>query len=127
MLAFAMPDSLTRAEVEAVAALAHLELDPSELDVFARQLGGILAYAGELRDVDTSGVPPTSYAAAARTADRPDDVVPSLDIAQAFGNAPESDSSSLPARGGAFFKVPRVIELREARDSSDTDAGRRGA
>ena len=57
MLAFAMP-VLTRAQVEAVAALAHLELEPGEVELFARQLGDILAHASELQQLDTTGVPP---------------------------------------------------------------------
>ena len=45
MVAFAMPTILTREQVTAIAALAHLELDAAELDLFARQLGSILDYA----------------------------------------------------------------------------------
>ena len=43
MLASGMPAEFTRDQVAAIAALAHLELDASELDLFARQLGDILA------------------------------------------------------------------------------------
>jgi aspartyl-tRNA(Asn)/glutamyl-tRNA(Gln) amidotransferase subunit C len=107
MLAFAMPVPLTRAQVEEVAALAHLELDASEIELFARQLGDVLAYAGELQQIDTSGVPPTAYGVVGRNADRPDEVRPSLEIADVLGNAPEGGRS---ARGeGGFFQVPRVI------------------
>ena len=109
MLAFAMP-VLTRAQVEAVAALAHLELNPEEVDLFARQLGDILAYAGELQQVDTSEVPPTAYGVASRGADRPDEVLPSLAADEVFANAPERDRTSAAAQSsGGFFKVPRVI------------------
>ena len=44
----------------AIAALANLELDPSEIELFARQLGDILAYADEVQQIDTTGVPPTT-------------------------------------------------------------------
>jgi aspartyl-tRNA(Asn)/glutamyl-tRNA(Gln) amidotransferase subunit C len=108
MLAFAMPESLTRAQVEAVAALAHLELDQEEVDLFARQLGDILAYAGELRQVDTSGIPPMAYGVTGRGADRADAVIPSLGTDEVFANAPERDRLAA-ATGGGFFKVPRVI------------------
>ena len=50
----------TRDEVAAIAALANLELDDDELDLFARQLGDILAYADEVQQIDTTGVPPTA-------------------------------------------------------------------
>jgi aspartyl-tRNA(Asn)/glutamyl-tRNA(Gln) amidotransferase subunit C len=106
MLAFAMPAELTRAQVEAIAALAHLELDPEEVEMFARQLGDILAYADQLQQVDTSGVPPTAYGAGPHSVDRPDRVVPSLAIADVFANAPDCDQSRPE---GGFFKVPRII------------------
>jgi aspartyl-tRNA(Asn)/glutamyl-tRNA(Gln) amidotransferase subunit C len=110
MLAFAMPVPLTRAQVEAVAALARLELEPSEIELFARQLGDILAYADQVQQIDTSGVPPTAYGVASQGVDRPDEVKPSLDISEALANAPEGEKvpDTLIPRGG-FFKVPRVI------------------
>jgi aspartyl-tRNA(Asn)/glutamyl-tRNA(Gln) amidotransferase subunit C len=106
MLAFAMPMPLTRSQVEAVAKLAHLELDAAEVELFAQQLGDILAYAGELQQVDTSEVPPTAYGVASRGADRTDEIKPSLATDVVFGNAPAN--APAPA-GGGFFKVPRVI------------------
>ena len=110
MLAFGMPAGFTRDQIAAIAALAHLELDASEIDLFARQLGDILAYAGELQQLDTTGVPPTAYGVASRGADRPDEVRPSLGAEAVFGNAPERDRATGGAQaGGGFFKVPRVI------------------
>jgi aspartyl-tRNA(Asn)/glutamyl-tRNA(Gln) amidotransferase subunit C len=106
MLAFAMPAEFTRAQIEAIAELAHLELDPSEIEMFARQLGEILAYAEQVQQVDTSGVPPTAYGVGPRSVDRPDCVAPSLPIDDVLANAPDSDR---PRTGGGFFKVPRVI------------------
>src|SRR5207245_11605701 len=79
MVPFAMPSPLTIAEVEKIAALASLELEASELDAFARQLGDILAYAEQVQQVDTAGVPPTAYMAPRREADRPDEIIASLD------------------------------------------------
>jgi aspartyl-tRNA(Asn)/glutamyl-tRNA(Gln) amidotransferase subunit C len=103
MLAFAMAAAFTREQVAAIAALAHLELDASELDLFARQLGDILAYADEVQQIDTTGVPPTASVVARHEADRPDVVRPSLDLDEALANAPD------PAPGAGLFKVPRVI------------------
>ena len=34
-----MRGQISKAQVEAIAALAHLELDPSAVELFARQLG----------------------------------------------------------------------------------------
>ena len=103
MLASDMPAGFTRDQVAAIAALASLELDPSETDLFARQLGDILAYADEVQQVDTTGVPPTTSVVTRHGADRPDEVRPSLDRDDAMANAPDA------AREAGLFKVPRVI------------------
>ena len=60
MLAFAMPGSFTREEVEQIASLAQLELSADELALFGRQLGDILAYATQVQQIDTTRVAPTA-------------------------------------------------------------------
>src|SRR5437763_549725 len=97
---------LSKDVVKAVAALANLELEPEEVELFARQLGDVLTHAEELGRVDTTGVSPTAYGVSQEPVDRPDVVMPSLAIEDALANAPEREQ--LP-RGGGFFKVPRVI------------------
>ena len=84
-----MPAGVTRAQVEAIAALAHLDLDPSEVELFTRQLSDILAYVDELQQIDTGSVPPTAHVASGGALDRPDDVRPCLDPADALANAPD--------------------------------------
>ena len=103
MLAFSMPAAFSRDQIMAIAALAHLELDTSEIDLFARQLADILAYAEVVQQIDTTGVPPTASVAALDAADRADEVVPSLDREDALAAAPD------PALDAGFFKVPRVL------------------
>jgi aspartyl-tRNA(Asn)/glutamyl-tRNA(Gln) amidotransferase subunit C len=103
MLAFGMPAGFTREQIAAIAALAHLELDASEIDLFTRQLGEILDYAEVVQQLDTSGVPPTASVAARHAADRPDEVRPSIDRSEALANAPDA------AVDAGFFRVPRVI------------------
>ncbi len=103
MLAFAMPAEITREQVEAIAALANLQLDPSEIELFTRQLGEILAYAGQVQQVDTAGVPPTAHVVTRHAADRADEVRPSLDREAALANAPDA------AHDAGLFRVPRVI------------------
>ena len=98
-----MPAQFTRAQVEAIAALAHLELDAFEVEMFARQLSDFLTYAEQVQQMDTAGVPPTAHVVARHGADRPDEVGPSLDVGDALANAP--DAASRPG----FFRVPRVI------------------
>jgi aspartyl-tRNA(Asn)/glutamyl-tRNA(Gln) amidotransferase subunit C len=89
--------------VAAIAALAHLELEQSELDQFAKQLSEILAYAEEVQRVDTAGVPPTASTVTRHSVERADEIRPSLDPDTALANAPD------PAVGAGLFKVPRVI------------------
>ena len=100
-----MPE-FTKAQVQAIAALANLELTAEEIETFARQLGDVLTHVEELKQVDTTGVSPTSYGVAPHGVERPDEVVPSLAIADVLANAPEREQAP---RGGGFFKVPRVI------------------
>ena len=95
--------SFSRAEVEAIASLAQLELDEAEIDLFGRQLAEILTYVEQLQRIDTTGVPPTASIVSAHAADRDDAVRPSLDRAEAIANAPDA------ARQAGLFRVPRVI------------------
>lgn len=97
-----MPTGFTRAQVEAVAALAHIELSSNETDLFAEQLGRILDYAEQVQRIDTTGVPPTASVTTAVT-ERDDEVRPSLDPQVAVANAPDSRP------GSGLFRVPRVI------------------
>jgi aspartyl-tRNA(Asn)/glutamyl-tRNA(Gln) amidotransferase subunit C len=103
MLAFAMPSEFSREQIAAIAALARLELDPAEVELFARQLGEILGYAEQVQRVDTTGVPPTSSVVTRHATDRADEPRPSLDRDVAIASAPD------PALDAGFFKVPRVI------------------
>src|SRR4051812_44067251 len=97
-----MSVTFSRADVQAIAALAQLELDDAEIALFARQLGDILDYANQVQQIDTTGVPPTASIGSGRESDRADVAGPSLDRAEALANAPD------PA-GAGLFKVPRVI------------------
>jgi aspartyl-tRNA(Asn)/glutamyl-tRNA(Gln) amidotransferase subunit C len=98
-----MASGFTREEVSAVAALANLDLTDAELDLFARQLGDVLAAANELQQVDTTGVPPTAGIVTRHAIDRADERRPSLDRDTALAEAPDA------AIADGFFKVPRVI------------------
>jgi aspartyl-tRNA(Asn)/glutamyl-tRNA(Gln) amidotransferase subunit C len=98
-----MPATFSSADVAAIAALANLELEASELELFARQLGDILNYAAEVQQIDTTGVPPTSSVVTRHVSDRPDALRPCLDRADVLANAPDA------ALDAGFFKVPRVI------------------
>jgi aspartyl-tRNA(Asn)/glutamyl-tRNA(Gln) amidotransferase subunit C len=95
--------TLTVADVERIAALAHLELTDEEKHLFTRQLADILNYAEQLQAIDTTGVPATAHVNAALGVERPDELRPSLTVDDALANAPDG------APGAGLFRVPRVI------------------
>ena len=94
--------TLTQQDVRRIAELARLELTAHELDLYTRQLGGILTYVEQIRDLDTTGVPPTSHVLN-RPVDRDDEVQPSLTREELLANAPDA------APEAGLFKVPRVM------------------
>jgi aspartyl-tRNA(Asn)/glutamyl-tRNA(Gln) amidotransferase subunit C len=94
--------TLTIADVERIAALAHLELTDEEKHLFTKQLADILSYAEQLQAVDTTGVGATAHVNAAQR-DRADEPRPSLTVEDALANAPDA------AREAGLFRVPRVI------------------
>jgi aspartyl-tRNA(Asn)/glutamyl-tRNA(Gln) amidotransferase subunit C len=98
-----MATTLTVEEVDRIAALAHMALSDEERASFTRQLGEILAYARQVQDIDTSGVPPTSHTLLPRTALRDDVPAASLPREAALSQAPDA------AREPGFFRVPKVI------------------
>jgi len=105
--------AITREEVLKTAALAHLELTPEEADLFTEQLSGIIEYVDQLKELDTSDVPPMSHSTLGEHTERSwrEDVVrPSLGADAATAGAPE------PQLG--YFKVPTVIK----RSSGDPNA-----
>jgi aspartyl-tRNA(Asn)/glutamyl-tRNA(Gln) amidotransferase subunit C len=97
-----MPSSLSREEVLRIAQLARLELTPAEVELFTRQLAGILEYVEQIRTLDTTGVPPTSQVIN-EALDRADDPRPALARDEALAIAPEA------ATQAGLFKVPRVF------------------
>jgi aspartyl-tRNA(Asn)/glutamyl-tRNA(Gln) amidotransferase subunit C len=98
-----MSATLAPEEVERIARLARLALSVDERELFARQLTSILQYAEQLREVDTTGVAPTSHPLALSAPLRDDHTRPSLPREDALKSAPDADPDA------GLFKVPRVI------------------
>lgn len=98
-----MPPALDPNDVAQIARLARLALTRDEMELYARQLADILAYAEQLQEVDTSGVPPTSHPLALTAALREDEVRPSVPREEFLRAAPEADVAA------GLFKVPRVL------------------
>ena len=95
--------TLTVADVERIAALAHLELTDDEKQLFTKQLADILNYAEQLQALDTTGVPATAHVHTTLGVERADEPRPSLATGDALANAPDG------APDAGLFRVPRVI------------------
>jgi aspartyl-tRNA(Asn)/glutamyl-tRNA(Gln) amidotransferase subunit C len=93
---------LTSDEVRHVAELARLHLTEEEIERYAQQLSAILDYAERLREVDTSGVPPTPYVLPLQNVMAEDIPQPSLPNEVALANAPD--------KANGFFRVRAVFE-----------------
>jgi aspartyl-tRNA(Asn)/glutamyl-tRNA(Gln) amidotransferase subunit C len=101
MLASAMPGGSSDFDTRHLASLARLTLTPDEHERFGAQLDRILLYAAAVRNVDTTGVPPTTHVLAPALPERPDTPAPSLSQAEALANAPDP--------GVGLFRVPKVL------------------
>ncbi len=88
--------------IQYVAHLARIELTPEEESKLGQQLGGILGYINQLREVDVSGVDPTAHAFPMVNVTRKDELGQSLTNDEALGNA--------PARANGLFVVPKIVE-----------------
>jgi aspartyl-tRNA(Asn)/glutamyl-tRNA(Gln) amidotransferase subunit C len=95
--------AFTPDDVDRIAELARLALTPEERALFARQLADILAYAEQIQQVDTTGIPPMSHALANPESLRDDQERPGLARDEALAAAPAGD------RDAGLFKVPRVL------------------
>lgn len=103
MVAFGMPERLTRADVDRIAALARLELGDAEKDLFVHQLSHVLEYAEQIQTIDTTGVRPTAQVLSRMASDRADEPRAGLTNAEALANAPDA------SRQHGLFRVPRVL------------------
>src|SRR6476469_4141294 len=84
-----MSTDLSTADVERVAALAHLELTDAEKQLFTRQLADVLHYAEQIQALDTAGVPATAHVNPTEH-ERDDTLLPSLPVEEAIANAPDA-------------------------------------
>jgi len=95
----------TEADIEKIAQLAHLEITDEERKMFAPQISEIVTYVEQLNEIDTSSVEPAlgglTPEGEATSADRNDEVQPSLGQKIALDQAPD------PAAG--HFRVPKVL------------------
>ena len=89
-------------QVRYVAELARLDLAPGEEERLTGQLNAILEYMGQLGEVDTAGVEPTSHVLPLRNVMRDDVVREGLTAEAALANAPAAEQG--------HFAVPKILE-----------------
>lgn len=108
-------------DVEKLASLARLELDPSMKPVITGQLNSILEYVQCLNQVDTSSVAAMSHTHEATNVLREDEVCPvgASPDPQLLGDAgipkqgmlPSADLlKNAPDHSGTFVRVPLIVE-----------------
>ncbi len=97
-----MADVLGAKDVQYVAQLARLRLEPDQVTALATQLNDILDYVRQLQAVPTDAIEPTSHVLPLSNVMRPDEVRPST-VAEAV-------LAAAPSRHGQFFKVPKIID-----------------
>ena len=92
-------------DVEALATLARLDLEPGEVERLTGQLRQILEYMGmldELGPLPLDEVPPTSHAL--------DVACPTRADGGPADGSPDALLERAPSPRGRFYAVPRVIE-----------------
>lgn len=96
------PDAaITEDTVRHVAKLARLELTDDQVHHFTDQLGAVLGYIDQLKEVDVDGIEPLAHPLDLINVLREDVAVPGADRDAMLANAPD--------RQDAFFKVPKVL------------------
>ena len=95
--------ALTRAQVEGIAHLARLELDPAELPQYEQNLSRIVDFIGELERANTAGVAPMAHP------------LPGLAQRLRADEVTERDEHDLyqrnaPVVASGLYLVPKVIE-----------------
>ena len=93
---------ISQQDVEYVACLARLTLEPGELETMTGQMDAILGYVDKLNELDTQGIEPMAHAVPMANAFREDEMQPSIGLERALQNAPQAEAGC--------FKVPKVIE-----------------
>ena len=93
---------LDRDAVAHVAALAHIDLSPEELNEFSFELSSVVDHIARLQELDTSSVPPTAHAV-------PLDNVLREDIVERSW-PPEAVLANAPRRVGDLFEVQAILD-----------------
>lgn len=93
---------LTREDVLKLAQLSRLSLEPEEVDAFLDEISKVLGYVDQLKDVDTTGLQPTTQVTGLTNVMRDDSVIDyGVDHTNLLRLAPKSQDGHI--------KVKRMI------------------
>jgi len=94
--------AISRSDVERLAQLAHISIDPEEVDAYSAGLSRILTLIDEMNQTETEDVPPMAHPQDIRLRLRKDQVT-EPDLRELF-------QSSAPSSDRGLYVVPKVIE-----------------
>lgn len=97
-----MASTITKRELEHLAELARIELDPKEEEKLLKDLASIIDYIKELQELDTANVEPMTGGTDLRNVFRGDTERENTDCGAGIEAFPESEDG--------FLKVPPVFE-----------------
>ena len=96
------PHKIDKKELDHLAKLARLSLDPAEEEKLLKDLGAILDHFKELQALDTSAIPPMTGGTDLRSVFRTDDERESTNRG--------SGTDAFPEKERGFLKIPPVFE-----------------
>ena len=94
--------AITRDQVAHLAALAHIEMDETELESMSSELDGIVGAVQSVSAAPSDDAPPTSHPLPLSNAFREDVVGETLTNDEALNNAPDAEDGQ--------FKVPAILD-----------------
>lgn len=93
---------ISHEDVQYVARLARLKLEPDELDRYSVQLSSIISHIDKIAELDLDGFEPTSHVIELANVFREDEIRASVSTEDALVNAPDVEAGA--------FRVPPILE-----------------
>ena len=94
--------SLSTSEVEKIAHLARLAINPTDVPDYARNLSNIIGLVEQMQAVDSEGIEPMAHPLDASARMRADEVTE--------GNQRDYFQANAPQVAAGLYLVPKVIE-----------------
>jgi len=92
--------NLSKLEIQHIVELARLDLTEKEMEIYGCQLGDILNYIDQLKEVDTTGVEPTAQVTGLLNVLREDKILEwdEPEVKDALKQAPELEKGQIKVR-----------------------------